>query len=369
MTLDARTASCLEGIFFLVDAHSADFSARDVRPVNLFFDRVRSAMLQSNALPQAAEVHLEPWRLGNDTVWLSVQTAGGYFLVIEQNMPPLAWQDERSVASHFMLPEGENDQAGKECVLIGPFAARPVSWSDVADELAVGQAVAERIGSSLAALHARCVELETLPDQAEQFRSARLRPDFQMTARSHRDLAAFIEAVVKEITGLRLGLLLGRPAAELVLLAGENPVWLGLDTVHVGDPAVDVSTLLADLLVRACTAPNGPEGYVEAAQALWQGYVTEAGPDFAHSGMLQGSLEARVCRQVGVLILAAVDGQHRGVGNLTRGHEHVLRSVGRSLLMRPFGRLDGVFTRVWQVNRLIGADPSDNFREQVGGER
>lgn len=353
MTLDAYTASCSTLPFDLGKRSSHVRWSRDVRSLDSLLNQIRSGLMQHESLAQAADIRLQPLERLGEEVWLQVQADEVHFAAIPGVREPLAWHGGDRVAASLTMPHGVDERADRaeRWVLVGPLGRPPVLWHRVATELAQRQHLARHIGSSLATLHAQHVNFMAPQEQNLAFFATRLQPDFQVTARAHPDIAAVIEAVVKEITGLSLGLTLGQPATDIMLLSGESPVWLGLDTAHRGDPAVDVSTLLADLLVRACAAPEGPEAFVEAAAAFWQGYVSVAGPDFGHSGMLQGSLEARVCRQIGVLMLAALDGERASKVPIPAIGESSVRSIGRSLLMRPFGRLDGVFTRTLQSRR------------------
>lgn len=347
------------------------FSARDVAPLRYRLDRIRSGLARSEPFAGTARLEIWPWLDVAEGTWLHVQGDGRHFILIPGRREALAWQKGRGVASPLSLPVGPEGQGGSagEWVLVGPLAGEPEPWPALAEKLGERLPLAERLGSDLAMLHTEFAHRDATIAPSAAFRTGRLRPDFQVTARSHPDLAGFIEAVVKEMTGLGLALALGRRAAELVLFASESPVWLGLDTAHRGDPAVDVSTLLADLLVRACTADGAADAYVAAAAALWKGYISTAGPDFGHSGMLQGSLEARVCRQIGVLVLASVDGEKARNGQALLAGQDVVRAVGRSLLMRPFGRLEGVFTRVLHASRHFRERSGGSVREQAGGER
>lgn len=238
------------------------------------------------------------------------------------------------------------------CVIFGPIAAEPLSWKGLLCADVLNPILAIRLGEALATVHLAVTDPSQLPavlGDRMRFRERRLHSDFEVTARAHPDLATTIEAIVKETWNIHHSLVLGSRASDMLLMAEQKPRWTTMELAHFGDPAIDVSTLVSGLLAVGCADPSRARFYVNAAEALWSGYQSVAGAGFGHSGMPQGGLEARVCRQVGVLLLAAVDGAEPSLSEANPQIQRQVREAGRVLVGRPLGRLDGVFTRVLHV--------------------
>lgn len=239
-------------------------------------------------------------------------------------------------------------EAAEGIAVFGPYPHAP-ELPFASGGAASLQRIAARTGERLAAFHVMHAA-ETSERAAvrgaggrELYYEARLRRQMQRAARHHPDLAATIEAVVRETWSLRQTLVLGACGEDMVLAVGEEVAWCNLALMHEGDPAADVSTLLSRLLVLACLQPEAAEGYLAAGEALWNAYIAAVGADFGDSGALHGKLEPRVCRLTGVMLLAAADGAAPAAADAA--HAGRLRRLGRVLTMRLFGRVDGVLTR------------------------
>lgn len=233
----------------------------------------------------------------------------------------------------------------------GPFPREPLTLSEMLRSGKEQECLAAAVGTHLARLHGATGDRPAPPFSTHtraRYRKERLYASLQTSARRHPDLATTIEAVTRESWDLQFSLVNGSDAETMLMVIGERPEWLNLALVHFGDPAMDVSAFMGRLLLQACVAPEGAAGWVAAVDVAWRRYVEAVGPDFGDSGMPHGSLEARVCRQVGVMMLAAVDGSDPVI-EPTRAEAERVRLVGRALSLRMLGRVEGVLTRALSI--------------------
>ncbi len=110
-----------------------------------------------------------------------------------------------------------------------------------------------------------------------------------------------------------------------VLLDGQRPVLLDAEIAHVGDPAFDVGTLLAHVLLADCARPGAQAGRL--ITGIWSAYSAshpDGAPSFADAARYAGIEMLR--RTIGAARVAAVADESAALRAI---------ALGRSLTTRP----------------------------------
>ena len=210
-----------------------------------------------------------------------------------------------------------------------------VNWKDALLAGNINAAVAGQVGRLLGRMH-RATALtdgnipEPLRPFADQrsFVQLRIDPYHRATAAAHPDLAADITAAADQMLGQPLAMVHGDYSPKNVIVAGaardaadksdavdsaDNSddandaavMLLDFEVVHLGHPAFDLAFMLNHLTLKALHRPEWAAQYNRAAAAFWSAYAATASPPPA----LAASLERDTIRQLGVLLLARVDGK------------------------------------------------------------
>ena len=158
-------------------------------------------------------------------------------------------------------------------------------------------------------------------------------------------------------------------APEATAPAGA-PFLLDFEVAHLGNPVFDLAFMLNHLALKAIHRPELAPQYNAAARAFWTAYrrgsaagsragganasadtdtVSDAAPDAAHDAAHDSdaeALERDTVRQVGVLLLARVDGKSP-VEYITDGErKDFVRGLGRAILLGKMAWLDEVHSRL-----------------------
>ncbi len=169
---------------------------------------------------------------------------------------------------------GEDREGGAFAMAWLPPERYPV-WKSLLRDGAVAASVAARVGDVLGRIHAASADR---PDVASRFptdaifHAIRLEPYLVATARTHRDLAARLDAIVATTAATHRVLVHGDFSPKNVLIGPEGPVILDAECAWYGDPAFDVAFVLNHLLLKGEWRPQWRERYLDAYAALLDGY-------------------------------------------------------------------------------------------------
>jgi 5-methylthioribose kinase len=220
---------------------------------------------------------------------------------------------------------------GIECA---PEDAR--MWKADLLEGKVDREIAETLGRALGVVHAGAAvdrDLESEFGDPAPFEQLRLDPYHRTVARRHPDIAESIEAETERIGGVRRTLVHGDYSPKNVLVAeseGSKTAWiLDFEVAHWGDPAFDLAFLCNHLLIKSVHNAEQGEEYVAAARRFLERYRDETGWD----------LEAALVRELGVLMLARVDGKSP-VEYTDEDTEAALRAASKRALTERVESLD-----------------------------
>lgn len=169
----------------------------------------------------------------------------------------------------------------------------------------VDVAVAEAVGQVLGAVHAASAGEPSIREtfgSKRPFDQLRIDPYHRTTARRHPDVGSEIRAEIDRIMAVEKTLVHGdySPKNVLVDRDGDDVPWiLDFEVAHWGDPAFDTAFMCNHLFIKSIYNHEKQSAYHAAARAFWEAY----------SDRVAWDVEAETVRELGVLMLARVDGK------------------------------------------------------------
>lgn len=252
--------------------------------------------------------------------WAWLQTAG---MISPGAVPPLVAED-RDAGLFVMGYLDPGDHPSWKSLLMRGVA-----------RLEDARAIAER----LVAIHAATAGH---PAIAEQFRTdanfyaIRLEPYLVAAAHVHPELAAPLQAIVRDTAGTRLALVHGDVSPKNILLGPNGPVFLDAECAWYGDPSFDLAFCLNHLLLKCLWCPSAAQSYLACFDVFASTYFAGA------SWEPRAALEARAARLLPGLLLARVDGKSPVEYITDDQAKDRVRHIASALLLRPAARLDEV---------------------------
>lgn len=165
--------------------------------------------------------------------------------------------------------------------------------------------VAEAVGQVLGAVHAATTDEPSIREtfgSKRPFDQLRIDPYHRTTARRHPDVADYIRDEIDRIMSVEQTLVHGdySPKNVLVDREGHDVPWiLDFEVAHWGDPAFDTAFMCNHLFIKSIYNHANQPAYHAAVRAFWEAYSERVGWD----------VEAETVRELGVLMLARVDGK------------------------------------------------------------
>ena len=213
------------------------------------------------------------------------------------------------------------------------------TWKDDLLSGSVDIEVASRVGQLLGAMHQHSAVTEhAMPPELREFADQgcfvqlRIDPYHRATAQAHPDLADVIESEAQAMLGRRLCLVHGdySPKNVMVSIADDQPTAFLLDfeVVHLGNPVFDLAFMLNHLTLKAIHLPSLASQFNAAGTAFWSTYRACA-PTFANDPV---QLQADAIRQMGVLLLARIDGKSPAEYITTDAQKSAARRLARTIL-------------------------------------
>ncbi len=213
------------------------------------------------------------------------------------------------------------------------------TWKDDLLSGRVDTEMAAQVGRLLAGMHQHsAVPDETIPSVLQEFADQhcfvqlRVDPYHRATAEAHPDLADAIEAEARAMLGRRLCLVHGDYSPKNVMVSpmGQEPTAFLLDfeVVHLGNPVFDLAFMLNHLTLKAIHQPDLAPQFNAAGTAFWSAYCANAPTSSADATRLQ--LDS--IRQMGVLLLARIDGKSPAEYITTDAQKSMARRMARTIL-------------------------------------
>lgn len=232
-------------------------------------------------------------------------------------------------------------------------AAGGVNWKE--DLLAgrIDAAVAGQVGKLLGEMHrSSAVAGDKIPPDLREFADQhcfvqlRIDPYHRAAAAAHPDLAGVIEAEAQRMLNRRRALVHGDYSPKNIIVSGAGAAAqafvLDFEVVHLGNPVFDLAFMLNHCTLKAIHRPELAGQYNEAARAFRAAYRA-AGGEVAQDA--DGS-ERDTVRQLGVLLLARVDGKSPAEYIVRDAQRRRVRSIARSILAGEIVSLEGLHRRL-----------------------
>lgn len=230
------------------------------------------------------------------------------------------------------VPALLGEHAGAAAVVLDWLdPTRAPAWSDRLLAGNAGPPVAAAVGHLYGRLHAATVGRPAFADRfaAEHaFRSLAVDAQFRDTALLHPDCAEPLRQAADTATRLRLALVHGAAATENILVGPRGPILLDGDCARYGDPAYDVASLAASLMLHAARAGGAQpaRAAVEAFLTTYLQHVTWEMPEL---------LATRAAGLLPGMLLGGVDGRAPAAFIVNQYDANRVRRVARSLLLGP----------------------------------
>jgi predicted TIM-barrel enzyme/aminoglycoside phosphotransferase (APT) family kinase protein len=167
----------------------------------------------------------------------------------------------------------------------------------------------------------------------------RLDPWYRAAAAVHADLHEVFEYAIERLLVVRRVLVHGDYVPKNMLVSERGILVLDWEVVHFGNPGYDVATFINHMLLKGFRKDASRSGFVGMADAFWRAYG--AGAPAGEIGLI----EQEALLQLGILMLARVDGKSKVEYLSDESEVGDARAFGRGLLRARPRSLSEVFTR------------------------
>lgn len=201
----------------------------------------------------------------------------------------------------------------------------------------------EQFGRLLGTIHRkgyeRRKELSRVFDDRSYLESLRLEPFYVYTATQVPAAAAFLSELVEQTRSRCLTLVHGDYSPKNVLVYEGRFVLLDHETIHFGDPALDVGFSLAHLLSKSNHLVDMRTAFADAAQTHWSVYRSTIGVD-----EWTADLEHYAVRHTLGCLLARVSGRSK-LEYLDEAARQRQRVAVTTLMTDPPSRIEDLVNR------------------------
>ena len=201
--------------------------------------------------------------------------------------------------------------------------------------------VSERVGDVLGRVQSAIEGNDAVRSQFADdapFVQLRIDPYHRTVARRHPDLAGAIEDEIDRILGVKRTLVHGDYSPKNVLLDPEcGGLWiLDFEVAHWGDPAFDPAFMLNHLFIKSVYNGDRQSAYLDAAMRFWRAY----------DDAVEWDRERDVVRELGILMLARVDGKSPVEYVRRESTKDELRTIARAAIEDPPSTVAGFRERL-----------------------
>ena len=278
-------------------------------------------------------------------------------VVIKQSLPRLRVEQEwladparihreaaalrylEGVLPPLTLPSVVHEDPDNFLFVMTAAPAQTRTWKDDLLSGIVDTRVATQVGRLLAVMHQHSAvsddaispDLREFADQS-CFIQLRVDPYHRATALAHTDLSYGIEAEAQAMLGRRICLVHGDYSPKNVMVSrtdGKPSAFLlDFEVVHLGNPVFDLAFMLNHLTLKAIHLPELAPQFNAAGTAFWSAYCASA-PTLAID---PAQLQSQAIRQMGVLLLARIDGKSPAEYITTYARKSAARHLARTIL-------------------------------------
>ena len=246
--------------------------------------------------------------------------------------------DDAPRVPEILFEDRDIHAIGMECA---PTIAS--SWKEALLAGDVDAAIAGRLGEILGVVHRKANDNEAIREQfshTRPFEQLRLDPYHRTVARRHPDLAERIQIELERLMRTQTTLVHGDFSPKNVLVEpgdGTPRLWLiDFEVAHWGDPAFDVAFMLNHLTIKSVFNHERQAQYLDAADRFYASYTAS----------VPWSVEPALFRELGILMLARVDGKSPVEYVTNEKTREQLRRIAHRVLTQEPQTLDDVRTYV-----------------------
>ncbi|MCP5433581.1 MAG: phosphotransferase [Alphaproteobacteria bacterium] len=226
---------------------------------------------------------------------------------VERNAYEFRWMETARAIVPDAVPEPihQDEAAGFIVMEFLEPSSHPL-WKAELLKGRVDPEVGRRMGAILAAIHgatARRPELKETFDTLSLFDPLRIDPYLRTTRDRHPELRAHFDAVIHDLSTVRVALIHGDVSPKNILLGPKGPVILDAECAYYGDPAFDLAFCLNHLLLKRLVVPQAREALGETFRRLIATYLDGVAWEDAKG------LERRIGATLITLFLARIDGK------------------------------------------------------------
>lgn len=246
---------------------------------------------------------------------------------------------ERTGLENVQVPSVVNECYDHHIIIVQAAPDHAVMWKRKLLDGQVDLDVAEKLGEILGTVH------ESVRDRSEvrnafsskkPFKQLRTDPYHRTTARRHPDVSELILEEMNRVLSVNKTLVHGDYSPKNVLVDYEesSPVsWiLDFEVAHWGDPSFDTAFMMNHLFIKSVFRHSRHLRYVEAVNRFWKAY----------NANVSWNLERDTVRELGVLMLARMDGKSPVEYVKREQVAESLRRVAKTILKDDVRNIDDV---------------------------
>jgi len=275
------------------------------------------------------------WPADVDRVHNEATATRAYAEILDASKPDII------ESGHARVPEIRFEDSSEHIVAMERAPAEATMWKQDLLDGRVEPEVARIVGSVLGTVQTAVAGDTTIRDAFESsrpFEQLRLEPYHRTVAKRHPALEDEILRELERVAGVQKTLVHGdySPKNILVDRQGTEPtVWvLDFEVAHWGDPAFDAAFMLNHLFIKSVYIDGYQDAVLEAAEAFWTAYERA----------VDGAVEANVVAELGVLMLARIDGKSPVEYVETEAVAQTLRTIATRTLREDVGTIDAFKT-------------------------
>jgi 5-methylthioribose kinase len=322
---------------------------------------IKAFLAKAGLIPSAEDAQFAPLTGGVASDIWKVESAGRTFVVkralaklkvaqewlvpTSRNAAEVGWLEVARAIVPSAAPRvlAHDPEAGLFAMEHLDAAAHPLWKTQLRDGI-VDLAVAAEVGRRIGAIHratAHDLELARRFANDDVFRSIRLEPYIEATARAHPDLAGPLMNLSRATLATHTCLVHGDVSPKNILIGPRGPVFLDAECAWFGDPAFDIAFCLNHLLLKCLWTPAAADRFLAAFDRLADSYLATVEWEPAET------LEARAAQLLPALFLARVDGKSPVEYVTEEAQKDEVRRVARPLIQNPPRQL-AIIRRAWQ---------------------
>lgn len=254
-----------------------------------------------------------------------------------------AYEDAIPTGSGVTVPSIRYEDPDEHVIVMDAASRRATMWKADLLDGHVHSDIATRVGRVLGHVQTAVASDDEVRSQFEDetpFVQLRIDPYHRTIARRYPDLAEPIEREIDRILDVKQTLVHGDYSPKNVLVDDSNDdriLWiLDFEVAHWGDPAFDAAFMLNHLFIKSVYNADQQRSYLDAATSFWEAY----------SAAIEWDLEDRVVRELGILMLARVDGKSPVEYVTSEAVKDELRTISTAAIEDPPQGVSGYRERI-----------------------